>query len=60
MIEAQMIQIHFWLVIDRLKKCNTVGGGVLARMLSQSLSFEILKNAKSANVKKSNVLVASL
>jgi len=34
-----MIQIHFWLVIDRLKKIDSIGAGILARMLKQSLTF---------------------
>lgn len=59
MIEAQLIQIHFWLLIDRLKKINTHGATVLARRLTLSLNMEIAKSARSVNLKKSNQLQAS-
>jgi len=60
MIEAQLAQIHFWLVINRLKQIGTSGCTVLARRLTMSLDLEIGKSARSVNVKKSNVLQASL
>lgn len=39
MIEAQLIQIHFWLVIDRLKKIGTIGALVLAQRLTFTLNL---------------------
>jgi hypothetical protein len=39
MIEAQLIQIHFWLVIDRLRKIATTGALVLARKLTFTLNL---------------------
>jgi hypothetical protein len=60
MIEAQLIQIHFWLVINRLKKIGTTGALVLARRLSFTLNLETVKGARSVNLKKSNILQASL
>lgn len=60
MIEAQLIQIHFWLVIDRLKKIGTTGAMVLARRLAFTLNLEIVRSARSVNLKKSNILQASL
>lgn len=60
MIEAQLIQIHFWLVIDRLRKINTPGSLVLARRLTFTLNLEIVRSSRSVNLKKSNVLQASL
>lgn len=60
MIEAQLIQIHFWLVIDRLRKINTTGSMVLARRLAFTLNLEIVRSSRSVNVKKSNILQASL
>jgi hypothetical protein len=38
MIEAQMVQIHFWLVIDRLKKIGTISALTLARRITFSLN----------------------
>jgi hypothetical protein len=55
-----LIQIHFWLVIDRLKKIGTTGAMVLARRLAFTLNFEIVRSARSVNLKKSNILQASL
>lgn len=60
MIEAQMVQIHFWLVIDRLKKIGTISAMTLARRITFSLNVEILKSAQAVNLKKSNLLIASL
>jgi hypothetical protein len=60
MIEAQLIQIHFWLVIDRLRKIASTGALVLARRLAFTLNLEIVRSARSVNLKKSNVLQASL
>lgn len=60
MIEAQMVQIHFWLVIDRLKKIGSISAMTLARRITFSLNVEILKSAQAVNLKKSNLLIASL
>jgi len=55
-----MVQIHFWLIIDRLKKIGTLRTQILAKRLEFALNFEIVRGAQSVNLKKSNVLVASL
>lgn len=60
MINAQLIQIHFWLLIDRLRKLPYHGAAVLARRLTLSLGVEIARSARSVNLKKSNQLQASL
>jgi hypothetical protein len=60
MIEAQMIQIHFWLLIDRLKKIGSLRTQILAKRLEFALNFETVRKAQSVNLKRSNVLVASL
>ena len=55
-----MIQIHFWLVIDRLNKIGSRSAVVLARRLKMSLGIEMARSAQSVNLKKSNVLASSL
>ena len=60
MIQAQMVQIHFWLVIDRLSQFDSKMAEVLGRRLTMTLNMEMARSAQSVNVKKSNVLTSSL
>jgi hypothetical protein len=60
MIQAQMMQIHMWLVMDRLRKINTIESTTLAKRLAFMLSMEVIRSAQSLNVKKSNLLVTTL
>ena len=60
MIQAQVIQVHFWLVINRLTQIGTKSSLVLARRLEQSLNTEMVRSAQSVNLKKSNVLTSTL
>lgn len=60
MIEAQMIQIHFWLVLDRLRKFQTLEAKLLSRRIATTLNREIIRSASSINVKKSNLLITNL
>ncbi len=60
MISAQMVQIHLWLIMDRLKKIGTVQAVTLANRINFVLRMEIIRSSQSVNLKKSNVLAASL
>ena len=60
MIQAMMIQIHFWMVINRLKQIGSPGSKALADMLKMTLQVETVRGAQSVNLKKSNVLTATL
>ncbi len=55
-----MVQIHFWLVMDRLRKLGTTEANVLARKIGATLNMEIIRSARSVNLKKSNLLITSL
>ena len=55
-----MVQLHFWLLIDRLKKIGTKPCEILAKKLTLTLQLEISRSAQSVNLKKSNVLTSTL
>lgn len=60
MIQAQMNQIHFWLLTDRLKKIGTVQAITLAKRINFVLHMELMRSAQSLNIKKSNILTTTL
>lgn len=60
MIQAQMTQIHFWLLADRLKKIGTVQTTTLAKRINFVLHMEMIRSAQSLNIKKSNILTTTL
>jgi hypothetical protein len=60
MIQAQMVQIHFWLVMDRLNKIGTEASVALARRIGLTLNMELVRSAQSVNLKKSNILTSTL
>lgn len=60
MIQAQMIQVHFWLVINRLKQIGSIQSITLAKRIHFVLNMEIIRSAGSVNLKKSNVLSTTL
>ena len=60
MIQAMMLQIHFWMVINRLRQIGSQATKALADILKLTLTAETVRSAQSVNLKKSNALTATL
>ena len=60
MIQAQIVQVHFWIVMNRLKRIGTREALILARRMEITLEMEIVRSSQSVNLKKSNVLTSTL